>query len=334
MRYLRVALSVAGVILLGVLVAENDPATILASIRGLSWRLPLLLVFPATLVAFLDAVGWRYAFARDRVGLGSLFWTRAAGEAFNMITPTAAMGGEAIKVWMLRGRAPVDESLASVIVAKTTITVGQGLLLLLGVVVAWHLPNPDSRLLVAMQWLLVLEILALAAFVALQTRGILGWGGRMLERVGLLARRGAVLGRADNALGRFYRDHRGRFVVSVGCHFAAWLLGAVETYLILLFLGTPVSPLTAVVIEAFGTGIRFATFFIPAGLGTYEGGNAAIFVALGLSSTLGVAFSLVRRIREATWVALGLLAFALMRSRDGAAMAPCRNGAAVAPPPP
>jgi glycosyltransferase 2 family protein len=314
-RYLRGALCLAGLILLGVLIAENDPAAILASIRSLSWRLGVLLVFPAVLVALLDALGWRYAFARDRVGLGRLFWVRTAGEAFNMITPTASVGGEAVKVWLLRGRAPADESLPSVIVAKTTITLGQGVLLLVGVVLAGRLTSADSRLLAAMHWLLVLEIVALGIFVLLQTRGLLGWSGRVLERFGVRGRRLAVLGRADDALALFYRNHPARFALSIAFHFGGWLLGAAETYLILLFLGEPVSPLTAVVIEAFGTGIRFATFFIPGSVGTFEGGSVAIFVALGLSATLGLSYSLVRRIREAAWVALGLLIFALLRPR-------------------
>jgi uncharacterized protein (TIRG00374 family) len=320
-RYLRAALCLAGLLLLGIVVAENDPAAILASIRDLSWRLGALLVFPAVLVALLDTAGWRYAFARNRVSLGRLFWTRAAGEAFNMITPTASVGGEAVKVWLLRARAPVHESLPSVIVAKTTVTLGQGALLLVGVVLAGRLAAADARLLVAMQWLLAVEVLILATFVLLQMRGLLGWGGRLLERFGLSAGRRAALGRADIGLASFYRDHPGRCLMSIGYHFAAWLLGAAETYLILLFLGEPVSLLTAVVIEAFGTGIRFATFFIPSSVGTFEGGNVAIFVALGLSATLAVSYSLVRRIREAAWVALGLLVFAVLRGAEGAPLA-------------
>jgi hypothetical protein len=77
--------------------------------------------------------------------------------------------------------------------------------------------------------------------------------------------------------------------------------------------GRPVSLVTATVIEAFGTGIRFATFLIPASLGVLEGGYALTFAALGLGSTAGVSFSLIRRLREVAWVAVGLLALALTR---------------------
>jgi uncharacterized protein (TIRG00374 family) len=323
MRYLRAALCLVGVALFAVLIAENDPAAILESIRSLSWRLGLLLLFPAIPVVIVDVLGWRYAFARDGVaGFGRLFWVRTAGEAFNMVTPTASMGGEMIKVWLLRGRVPVEEALPSVIIAKTTISLSQGLLLLLGLILAWDLPLPDSRLLVAMQWLLVVEVLALGGFVLVQNRGMLGWSGRLLARCGLPLHRVAILGRADDGLARFYRKHPGRLALSLAYHFAGWLLGAVEVYLILLFLDSPVSLLTATVIEALGTGIRFATFFVPASLGALEGGYAATFAVLGLGSGLGVSFSVIRRIREVVWVALGLLAFAVMRPRAATAPEP------------
>jgi len=99
----------------------------------------------------------------------------------------------------------------------------------------------------------------------------------------------------------------------VGSGLMAWLLGALETWMILRFLGTPVSLVTATVIEAFGTGIRFATFMIPGSLGALEGGYAATFAALGFGGTMGVSFSLVRRIREIVWIGVGLVAFAFLR---------------------
>ncbi|PYN74276.1 MAG: hypothetical protein DMD96_30525 [Candidatus Rokuibacteriota bacterium] len=316
LRYLRVALLVLGVALLATLVAQNDPATVLASITDLSWRLGIILCFPVALVMLFDTLGWRFAFLREAVDFRALVVARLAGEAFNLTTPTAALGGEAVKAWLLRGHAPIDASLASVIVAKTTITLAQGLYLLLGVVVAWRTVLSGSLLLYGMLWLLAIEAVALAVFVLVQTRGMLGWAWRLLERCGVRAVRGrATLGRVDDALGEFYRTAPRRLVLSIGFHFVAWLLGSVETWLILKFLGSEVSLATATVIEAFGTAIKVATFLIPASLGVLEGGFLATFVALGLSSTTAISFSLVRRIREVVWIAVGLIAFAVMRPR-------------------
>lgn len=300
--------------MLGLVVAENDPAAIAASIARMGWRVAIVLVFPITLVTLLDTLGWRFAFAHDRVGLATLLPARLAGEAFNLTTPTASLGGEAVKTWLLQGRVPIDEAVSSVIVAKTTITIGQGLLLLLGVILAWTSLPVDSRILRAMECLVGLEVLALGGFVIVQTRGLAARGARMLARLGLSRFEGhATVGRIDEALATFYRKRPFRLALSLACHFFAWLLGAVEAWLILALLGTPVSLVTATVIEAFGMGIRFATFLVPGSVGVLEGGYAATFAALGLGSTAGVSFSLVRRIREAVWIVLGLLAFALMR---------------------
>jgi uncharacterized protein (TIRG00374 family) len=307
-------LLVIGVAMLALIVADNDPAAIARSIARVGWRLGIVIAVPTVLVAIFDVLGWRFAFTRARVTMARLFWTRLAGEAVNLTTPTAALGGEAVKTWLLRDHVSLAESLSSVIVAKTTITVAQGLLLLLGVVLAWTSLAADSRILAAMEWLLALELVALSLFVLAQTRGLAAFGGRLLARLG--ARRFAShegLGRVDRTLADFYLRRPGRLVLSIAFHFVAWLLGAFEAWLILQFLGTPVSLLTATVIEAFGTGIRFATFLIPGSLGALEGGYAATFAALGLGSTMGVSFSLVRRIRELVWIGLGLVAFAVLR---------------------
>ena len=105
-------------------------------------------------------------------------------------SPTAAVGGEAVKTWLMRGYAPLDATLASVIVAKTTITLGQGIYFLLGIVVAWHTGLTGSALLYGMLWLLAIEVVALGLFVLVQTRGMLGWGLRVLERLGVRPPRG------------------------------------------------------------------------------------------------------------------------------------------------
>ncbi len=307
-----------GVALLALIVIDNDPSAIAASIAQLSWRLAIIVVVPALLVNTVDALGWRYAFARSDLPLTTLFPVRVVGEAFNMITPTGTLGGEAMKSWLLRGRLPMSETLPSLIVAKTTITMAQALLLLLGVMLARTTVAAGTPLLTAMQWLVVIEALALGIFAVAQTRGLLRRSGRLLQRLGVHppAATGEVLGEVDDALGRFYREHPRRLALSIGFHFAGWLLGAVETWLILDFLGVPVSLLTATVIEAFGMAIRVATFLIPGNIGALEGGYAATFAALGLGATAGVTFSLVRRIRELTWITLGLLLFAIMRRAD------------------
>jgi hypothetical protein len=63
----------------------------------------------------------------------------------------------------------------------------------------------------------------------------------------------------------------------------------------------------ATVIEAFGSGVRFATFFVPASLGALDGANAGAFAALGWTASARLAFSVVRRARQAVWIGVGLV---------------------------
>ncbi len=315
MRVLRITLLVLGVVLLAVLVRENDPASILAWVRRLSWRLAIVVVFPAVVVTLFDTLGWRFAFTRDRVPFRTLLAARVAGEAFNLTTPTASVGGEAVKAFLLRAHVPLEESLPSVIVAKTTITIGQALLLLVGLVVAWVILPPESALLHSMPWFLGVEVAVLTLFVVAQLYGTMGPAARVLGMLGVRSVRNAsgVMVSVDDALASFYRRQPARLVLSIAFHFFAWLLGAVEVSLTLAFLGIHVSWATALVIEAFGTAVKVATFVIPGSLGVLEGGFAAAFAAFGLGAPVGISFSLVRRVRELVWAGIGMMLFAAMR---------------------
>src|SRR5882724_5697711 len=111
-RTARLLLLISGATLLAILVSQNDPEAILHSIRQLGWRILIVIAFPFTIVNVLDTLGWRFAFRRDLVPFGALFSARLAGEAFNLTTPTASVGGEAVKAWLIRHHVPLDEALA------------------------------------------------------------------------------------------------------------------------------------------------------------------------------------------------------------------------------
>jgi len=318
MRGTRLVLLALGTVLCIVLLWRTGVDPVLSTFATLSWRLPLLLCFPACLMIACDTLGWRFSFRRDRVPFRTLFSARLAGEALNITTPTASVGGEAVKAWLVRSHVPLTESLPSVVIAKTTITIGQTLFLLLGISVAWSILPAGSRLLRSMQWLLVLECLGTAGFVAVQLLGATGGVGRLLQRLGVLGRedREPVLRQIDRAFAHFYRQEPRRLGLSIGWHLAGWVLGALEAYCILQVLGFPVSLGLATMVDAFGAGVGFAAFFIPARLGAQEAGDVAVFTALGFGAPAGLAFSLVRRLREVLWAAVGFLALAALQRKD------------------
>ncbi len=316
-HWLRALLLLLGVGVVVVLVHEAGPALVWRSIRAIGWRLPLVVLVPYTLSTTLHTVGWRLTFPRRPPPFLVLWRTRVIGEAVNVSTPTASVGGEPVKAFLLRAWAPLGDAFASVVLDKTMVVTGQGLFLLAGLVLATWLIPPSSPLLSVMGGLLLLETLAVAGFVAVQLRGVAGRGGRLLSRfgVGPGAERQAKLEGLDDAIAAAYRRRPARLVESTLWHLAAWAAGGLELYLILAFLGLPVSLTTAFVLESFGAAVRFASFVIPASLGALEGGNMAIFAALGFPAGVGLTATLVRRLREVAWAVSGLIAFAAQTAR-------------------
>ncbi len=312
MRSVRSLSLVMGLAILALLIFRVGwDATLAATAHALGWQF-LLICLPYALIMAVDTLGWRYAFAYDRVPFHRLAAARVAGEAVNGVTAVAPVGGDAIKVWLLRPDVPYRESVASVIIAKTTITIAQALFLLLGVALAWTC-SVDSRLVNAMSWLLLVEVVGVGGFFLVQLAGLVTRAARLLSRFGVLQAL-ASAENLDRILQHFYRREWQRFSLSIGFHLLGWLVGVLEAALFLHVLRVPVSLASAMLIETLGSAVRFATFFVPGSLGALEGANVAAFGALGLGTSTGLAFSLLRRIRQAIWIGLGMLVIVLTRT--------------------
>src|SRR5262245_51753793 len=165
MSWLRALAAAAGLAGIAWLVHEVGPRVLWAQLQALSWRAPVL-VLPYGLVAILDGAGWRYAFPGRLPTLWRCVAVRLAGEAVNATTPTATLGGEPVKAWMMsRSDVPTSEGLVSVLVAKTTLVVSHLGFLALGLALAATLAPAASALLTSMAVLTGGGMLAIGGFV-------------------------------------------------------------------------------------------------------------------------------------------------------------------------
>lgn len=318
-RWFRPLLVLTGLAVVAYLIAQIGPAAIWSSFVRLGWRLPLVLAFPYLLAAVVDTLAWRLLLPGP-VPFGLLFRARLAGEAVNLATPTMAVGGEPLKAYLLRPRVRLLDGFVSVIADKTTIVAGQILFLAAGLLAARTLTPLSGRLMPIMSGLLAIEVLAIGGFALVQANRGLGGGGRILGRMGARIGVGGAgylegLGDLDRALATLYRSGRRRLVASAAVHAVAWATGGLEIYIVLRLLGTEVPLLTALIIESFASGVKFASFMVPASLGALEGGYVAFFEAFGLTATGGLAFVLVRRLREMAWAGVGFLAMGVSSRR-------------------
>jgi len=312
-RWLSALLVLTGLALVGYLVGQIGPAAIWSSFVTLGWRLPIVLVFPHALALAVDTLAWRLLLPRP-VPFGLLLRARLAGEAVSLATPTMSVGGDPVKAYLLRPRLPLLDGFVSVIADKTTVVAGQVVFLALGLLAAFLVARPAGRLLPIMVGLLVVEVLAVSGFALVQASGALGGGGRLLGRVARRVGLGGAerfeqgLGDLDRALAGLYRRRRRRLVAAAIVHAVAWATGGLEVYLVLSLLGTPAPLGIALIVDSFASGVKFASFMVPASLGVLEGGYVVFFEAFGLGAAAGLAYVLVRRLREITWAVVGFLA--------------------------
>jgi hypothetical protein len=276
------------------------------------WGWPLLLL-PYGLVNWLEAVSWKYLLLHqpDLPSVNRLFWLRLGGEALNQLTPTASLGGEPFKAARLQaGGVPWEIATASVVIHKGILVLSLALYIFLGLALApLYLPVVGAHL-----GLLSLGALALAAggvaFVILQRRNPCGFGLRLLTRFNLcppaLKGREGAFNDLDARLSTFYREHPGRAALAFILFFLSWVLHAVEMYVMFWLLGHPIGWGPAICLDALAMLFTALGFFIPAALGVQEGGNILLALGFNLGLPLGAAFSILRRLREAFWMTLGL----------------------------
>ncbi len=297
------------------IIARSGPALIWSQVVSLNWRI-LAVIFAYLVIYFFDTMGWRLSFRRGvkLPGLWRFFLVRQAGEALNYTTPSAYIGGEPVKAILLNRRYGVDmvDGLASVVIAKTTLFLSKIAFLLIGVVLALKFLRLESVVAAGILWTFIGVLGLFVVFLLLQRKGLFMVGLRFARRFklsGTFEDKQDRIEEIDRTIGDFYLKERLRFCGSFAFHLLGWAAGAIEVYIILYFLGVPVDWVKAFVIEVFMKTANSAFFFVPAAIGVQEGAGYAALAALGIGGEMGVALSIIKRIRELSWAGFGLFIY-------------------------
>ncbi len=322
----RIFLLIVGLLTLGLIVWHIGPGQIYAAAAQLGPAALLVMLIPSLIMYAIDAYGWKVTlgFSAKDIPFWRIFAIRTAGEVVNMTTPTAYVGGEPLKAYLLKKhKVPMVEGLASVIIAKTAMTIAEVLFILLGIALGvWLLGGNDSSVQTVAAALLSVGLLAFgtAAFVFVQRQGVFTWLLEFLRKVGLkiayLEAREEQLQSLDRTILDFYHQKRPDFYASNVLFFLGWMAEALEVYVIIYYLGGPPMALSAISIGALSVFIKGGTFFIPGSLGAQDGGNVLLLKAFGYSDVTGITFALLRRFRELVWIGLGLLCLTFVGGRS------------------
>lgn len=319
---LRLVLLFVGLVTLGFLVWHIGPRNIYDAAATLGPVALLAILIPSLIMYVIEAYGWKVTLGdiAKHVSFWRLLAIRTAGEVVNMTTPTAYVGGEPLKAYLLRKHhVPIVEGLASVVIAKTTMTIAEVLFILVGLALAFWLlgANGSSGHTIAAALVSVgLLLFGTTAFIFVQRKGLFTWILEILRKVGLRIRflesREDQLRSLDRTILDFYTHNRPAFYASTGLYLLGWLAEALEVFVMIYFLGGPAMALSAISIGGLSVFIKGGTFFIPGSLGAQDGGNLLLLKAFGYSDVTGITFALLRRFRELVWIGVGLLCLAMI----------------------
>lgn len=322
LRYILLAL---GLLVLGLLVWRIGPSNIYDAASQLGPTTLLVILIPSVLMYAIEAYGWKIVLGPS--GKALPFWRlltiRTAGEVVNMTTPTAYLGGEPLKAYLLKKyNVPMAEGAASVVIAKTTVTIAEVCFILTGIALGFLILGAGSSAAQTITAALVsvgLLVCSIAGFVFIQHRGLFASILSLVKKLGLRIRsleaQEAHLRSIDETIRNFYDHHRMAFLASVGVCFFGWLAESLEVFGIIYFLGGSVSFLTAISIGALAAFIKGGSFFIPGSLGAQDAGYLLLLQAFGYSDVTGITFALLRRFRELVWIGIGLLCLAMVGKR-------------------
>jgi hypothetical protein len=306
MKYFERIVLAAGFLTLALLLWKFEPGKVWGLVSGVGWG--FLVILPMQIFDhMLNAVGWRYAFAAEdaaRIPFWKLVRVRVAGDGVNYLTPSATIAGEIVRPGLLGNELPAQTRNSSVVVAKVTQSLGQaffamaGLLVLLPLSLGFLSGRQAWAGLIASGSIIILAGTGLAVLCARRGDGSYLW--RLREPFGGLREQTA----------RYLRENPARFSLSVVFFLLGFAWGAWEVLVICYFLGIPMDVVTAVSVEVLSVLVDSIFIMVPAKIGTQEAGKTAIFAGLGLSAGKGLAFGLVRHIRELAWAAGGFALYA------------------------
>lgn len=277
-----------------------------------------VLVVIARIVAVAAAGGgWWLLFPPDiRPSLTACVLLRFVREATNALLPLAQIGGDFIGARCLalhgtKGTVAAASVIVDVLIQAATqlmfALIGLMLLIMVGgnELVAWPVAIG-----------IAIAIPALGASFMVQGER----GQRVVKKLLTFvapSREWQVFGAIDELfarLGAFNAD-RIRLLRSFFWHLIGWFVGALEVWIVLHFMGYPVSYEQAVIIESLMHAVRGAAFAVPGALGAQEGGLIVLCAIFGVPAEAALALSLVKRIPDLVLGVPGVIAWQAMEGR-------------------
>jgi len=296
------------------------------------WMIPILAVW--ILIYFVNALAWREIIKHnldpgEHVSLWRIYRLTISGYALNNTTPVGGLGGEPYRIIELTKDTSKAHATSSVILYSMMHIYSHfwfwftSIFLYIGLVLAGdHLP---------MNWgvgiaLVVLALFCLTGFYFFSigyrnglTVKVIGWVGKIPGLKGwsqrFLESHLETLRNVDQQIAALHSQNSGAFYRSLILEYVARLMLGLEVMFMLILFGKDGGGgfggymllfLHCVLVEAITSWCANIIGFLPLQLGVQELGYAVSTSALGLTTEIGFFVSIIARVRQIVWAAIGI----------------------------
>lgn len=298
------------------------------------WLIPIIGVW--LIIYAINAWAWMQTMPHPLpVSFWRIYRLTITGYALNYATPVGGLGGEPYRIMELSKDIGTERATSSVILYAMMHFLAHFLLwfstifLYLALAAIGDLPmTPVIGVVFG-----VIIVFCLAAFYVLSRGykngvavtifgwlshipGVKGWATRFQES------HAKQLRHVDEQIAALHQQDKRAFYSSLALEYLARIVQALEILFMLLlfgvdcgggFTGITLTFLHSILILSLTTLLANLLGFLPMQLGVQEGGFVISIAALGLSAALGIFVSIICRVREIIWIAIGIL---LMKIKD------------------
>jgi len=244
---------------------------------------------------------------KDRVPLWRVYFHRMAGFATSYLTPAAQVGGEPVRIGMLMSDGvPGREATSSVLLDVALELFVYISFIVVGVLLAMYEGLADGISLEVMGVALILALVLIASFFIAMAKGN-GYFSKLFRTLKLgrfkkLRKVEALIVETEELMTGFLKTSIWRQILILILAIIVIGFRVFEVFYIAHFFGVALTFGQAFLI---GTLPGIALLMpIPASLGIFEGGFAAVFVLLGVPLT-AVGFALIIRLRDTLFILIG-----------------------------
>lgn len=313
MKYGRILFLLVGAALLVTLIQKIGWQNILANIAQIGWRfLPILCISGAGYVLYTMA--WMQFLGRigDGIGFTELFRIKIAGEAVNTLTPVNFIGGDPMRIYMLKKSFKVAQGAASVVVDRTLQILAVLITVVIGVVAAFirFEDRLSDNIAYGVPIALVVSLGFMGFLLIHQRRGLFSmllnacrWTGIKREFSEKTIRRFEEL---DSHIMDFYNESHAGFLTALACHVGGRLLGVLEIYAIGRVVSDDFSLFASLMLAALAPMVSVVFAFIPGAFGVMEGAFSGLLYLMHIDPSIGITIQIAKRLRATFWISLGI----------------------------